>query len=250
MERRAILRAVTDPLGLVLLGSGGMAAAAFQSVPALAVGALAWATVSAWELLAKRESKPEVPRPPELPPVMSFGDAAVREAIGGLHRARAELDRVLAATPGSIAGHLGGALAGVRELEGNAVELAGRADRLADYLKSQDRVAITADATRLEKLAAQTRDPSARGEFTRALAARGDQLRTLDEIQSARDRAIASLSRVTATLEGLAPRVVHMRALDEVALDTVGQDVERDLAELGQDLRLLEETLQSLGQTQ
>lgn len=243
---RQIAAAVFDPLGALVLGGAGLAFAVTHAVPVIAVGGLAWATLVSLKLLAR--PSPAGGEQDALPEPREFMDPAVTAQIGALRRARDERAVVLAESPVSVRDSMGAALDGVPELEQHAVVLARRAESLGDYLRTQDRGAITSDARRMADAAKGTSDAQAAAEYGRAVAERGEQIRALDDIAGARDRALANLSRIVSALSALPAKIVRMRALDDAALDALGGDVSADLARLNEELRLFENTLSSLAQ--
>lgn len=223
------LTALTGKLNLGILGTATAAAVALHSLPLLAVGGIAYAALVMWDLY-----HPAAPA------------AEATPVIPALQRARTELARVLADTPDTVSDHLRPALASVEELEVRAGALSARADDLQKYLSTQDRPAIEAEAGRLAALASRATDAEARTEYDHAAQTRAEQLRALDDIAQARDRSLAHLSRIVATLEALPPKIVRMRALDAAAADALGGDVSRDLSHLNEEVRLFEATLREL----
>ncbi len=247
LSLRGVARALLDPLGLVVLGGTGLAFAATQLVPVVALGGLSWATLVALKLVSGAR-EPRAPSLRALPEVDAFMDADVKSRITALHHVRSQLERVLRESPKTVTEHMEPALAGVPELEEHAVRLARRAEDLGDYLRTQDRASIARESKRLEQAAAKAVDPSAREEYARAVSAVGEQLLALDDIVSARDRALANLSRIVSTLESLPPRLVRMRAMDATAQDALGDDTSADLSRLNEEIRLFEKTLSSLAE--
>ena len=243
---RQIARAVFDPLGALVLGGAGLAFAVTHAVPLIAVGGLAWATLVSLKLLARPAPSGGVSD--ALPEPREFMDPAVTAQITALRRARDERTVVLAESPATVRDSMGAALDGVPELEQHAVLLARRAESLGDYLRTQDRGAITTDARRMADAAKGTADAQAAAEYGRAVAERGEQIRALDDITGARDRALANLSRIVSALSALPAKIVRMRTLDDAALDALGGDVSRDLGHLNEELRLFENTLSSLAE--
>lgn len=243
---RQIARAIFDPLGALVLGGAGVAFAVTHAVPLLAVGGLAWATLVSLRLL----QRPTLPSGAvdTLPDPQEFMDRAVQDQIVSLRKAREERERVLAESAASVRDSMTAALLGAPELEQHAVMLARRAEGLNDYLRTQDRAAITSDARRLQDAAKGTADRQAAEEYGRAVAERGEQIRALDDITAARDRALANLSRVVSVLSAIPAKVVRMRALDDAAQDALGNDVSRDLGRLNEEIRLFEKTLSSLAE--
>ena len=212
-------------------------------MPVVAVGGLAWATLVSLKLLQRPEAPPA--RDP-LPEPHELMDKAVIAQITALRHARDERAAVLRESPPAVRDAMGSALIGVPELEEHAALLARRAESLSDYLRTQDRGAITADAKRLQDAARGTSDAAAATEYGRAVAERGEQIRALDDIVAARDRALANLSRISSALSALPAKIVRMRALDEAAQDALGSDLSADLGQLNDEIRVFERTLSSL----
>ena len=69
------------------------------------------------------------------------------------------------------------------------------------------------------------------------------------DIAAARERVVASLARMTATIEGLPPKIVRMKALDAQAMDALSGSMSDELARINGDMLVFEETLQSLGES-
>lgn len=242
---RQIARAVFDPLSALVLGGAGVAFAVTHAIPVLGVGGLAWATLVALKVLGRPATGPMAPTD-ALPEPRDFGDTAVQRQIAALHAARRERASVLAESSPEVRESMSPAMLGVPELEQHAVSLARRAESLNDYLVTQDRGAIASDAKRLQSLASGSSDAKTAEEYGAAVASRGEQLRALDDIAAAHDRALANLSRIVSVLSALPAKVVRMRALDEAAQDALGDDVSRDLGRLNEEIRLFETTLSSI----
>ena len=57
---------------------------------------------------------------------------------------------------------------------------------------------------------------------------------------------MANLSRIVATMEGLPPKIVRLRALDDQAVDKLSGTINEELENINGDLAAFEETLKSL----
>ncbi|NJM91039.1 MAG: hypothetical protein HC863_01865 [Myxococcales bacterium] len=68
----------------------------------------------------------------------------------------------------------------------------------------------------------------------------------LVDIGNARERIHANLARIHATLCGVPPKIVRMRALDDRATDAFTGDFDQELVRMNSDLRAFEQTLESL----
>lgn len=167
-------------------------------------------------------------------------------AVKGLHRARSELARTLQGTPASVLEHVGPALTSVRDLEAQAVILLDRGEALGGYLRTQNVDELADEVARVVREMQSVTDLAARAEYERTVTARREQLATLGDIRSARDRVVANLSRIVATLDGLPSRLVRLRALDAQALDALGDEVGGELDAMVHEIRVFEDTLREL----
>ena len=68
----------------------------------------------------------------------------------------------------------------------------------------------------------------------------------MEDIDSARERIAANVARIVATLEGLPPKLVRMRALDAQAMDILTGTMNEELDAVNVDMAAFEETLKSL----
>lgn len=183
-----------------------------------------------------------------LPDAGDLRDPGVAEAVKQIKLGREELDRVLAETPDEVKAHLGIVIVSVSALEQNAVRLVGRAEDITRYLATTRPEGVSTEIDRLSGKIVLARDALARKEYESARAARQDQLRALEDIASARERAMANLTRMVATLEGLPPKIVRMRALDAQAMDALSGTMNEELDRINTDMLDVEETLKSLGE--
>lgn len=248
-EPRPPWQAVLDPLALGVMGVAGSAGLFLHSVPVIAVGALAYGALVAWELLGKGgegPARPGLPEPLLLPDRDTFADVEVRAAIVSMADAQRALWLAAGEAPPNVLACVLPAMTGVNELTAHALDLARRAEALNDFLRTQDRKKILEDAGRLQAAARKTRDAGARDGFDKAASNRAEQLGAVDEIADARDRAIAALAKVVTTMEALPAKIVRMKALDATAMDAMGDDVATDLTRLNSDIQVFEETLRSL----
>ena len=88
--------------------------------------------------------------------------------------------------------------------------------------------------------AAAAKDPVTRQSYEEAKQARMDEIRSLKEIKTTKDRIDANLMRVVAVMGALPTKVVHMRALDAQALDQLSGDISHDLSAIGEELKTSE----------
>jgi hypothetical protein len=188
------------------------------------------------------------PEAAKLPPPAKVRDPALRRAVEGLLAARTELAKVLGETPDDIKANLAGAIGQLAELERHAALLVGRGDGLARYLATVDAAGARRELADVEAHIASARDSAARAQYQTARAARIEQLQALADVDAAMDRIRAQLSTIVATVEGLAPKIVRMRALDAQAMDELSGSVTDELAHMNNEVRVFEETLKSLAE--
>jgi len=242
-EQNRFVAAATGTLNLVVAGCGALAAAALQSVPVAVIGGVAYAALVAWDLIGRAPQRQDpIPNPAGLK------DPEARGAALALRRARQELDQVLGDSPRQIRGYMAMSTASVVEMEHRASHLIDRLDRLATYLQTADSKGVRSQLDRLRAQASGSADAEARAQFESAASAREEQLRTLADLQDARDRTSAHLARIVAAYEALPARVVRMRALDAQAADTLSGDVGQELDRMNQEIAAFEQTLESLAQ--
>jgi len=243
---RVLVNAASRPTSLLVAGASAVGAAAIQSVPILAAGAVAYAALIAWDML-----NPETWRrairgeraSAQLPNPDSMLDPDARRAARDLLAAKRELEAVLKKNPDQVNHFLGLALGTLAEMEDRAARLLTRLDDISRFLAGANTQAIQAEIRSLEGQAQRTADRDAKNEFENARAAREQQLTTVKQLVDARDRLLANLARLVATYQGLPGRVVHMRALDAQAVDAMSGDVNKELDRMNHEMAAFEETL-------
>ena len=247
---RVLTKSLLNTVNLVLIGSSAVGAAALHSLPILALGGVAYGALVAWDLASPafwkkaRRSDGE-----SLPDAAELTDQGLREVVRNLDAGREKLDKVLAETPEVVKSHLAGVLGSIEEMEAGAIRLVKRAEDLTRYLATTDSASVRVEIQSLTGRAGAARDSVTRQQYESARTMREDQLRALDDIAAARERVMANLSRMVATLEGLSPKVVRMRALDAQAMDALSGTMNDELERINGDMKEFEETLQSLGET-
>lgn len=244
---KVVVKSATSLLNITVAGSAAVGAAALHMWPIAALGGVAYAALVAWDVFNPSFWKKALAAEPiKLPDPDDIKDASAREAAKAMQSARKELESVLAETSDEVKGHLGVALASVAELEQRVIHLIGRAEDLARYLARIDADAVRAEMRKLADKVQRTRDAHAQEQYRSALQAREEQLRAIEDIANAKERVAANLSRVTATLEGLPPKIVRMRALDAQAMDELTGSMNDELGRINGEMKAFEETLQSL----
>lgn len=244
---RVLVKSATSWLNIGVAGSAAVGAAALHMWPIAALGGVAYAALVAWDVFNPSFWKKALEAEPiALPDPADLHDASSKEAVKSLLEARKELASVLAETSDEVKGHLGVALASVAELEQRVIHLIGRAEDLSRYLARVDADAVRVEMRRLADKVQKTRDEQARAQYRSALEVKEEQLRAIEDISNAKERVAANLSRVTATLEGLPPKVVRMRALDAQAMDELSGSMNDELGRINGEMKAFEDTLQSL----
>jgi len=247
---KVVARATTSPINLGVAGAGVIAAAALGSWPILALGGVAYAALVAFDSASpafwKKTFAGGGRAPVALPAPDKVKDQASRTAVTRLVAARKELARVLAETPADVRANLASVESSLDELEERAAHLVARAEELAGYLVRVDGAAIRDDVARLDAQARGSADTETRAQLEQARAARADELRVLEELERAKQRLDANLTRVVAVVGGLPSKVVHMRTLDAQAMDNVSGDMNAELERLTSEMRTFEETLKTL----
>jgi hypothetical protein len=247
-----VKKATTSIMNLGVGSTAVLAAAALHSWPVLALGGVAYGAMVALDLASPEFWKKALSKKPKadgrdagLDP-QALTDPLAREALLQITRARQELVTVLGQAAPSIKQHLAETVASLDELMGHAQMLAQRVEDLGRYLQLANPDAVARGIADLERDARRSQDPEARAQYERARQARQEQQRALGDISTARERALANLSRVTATLQGLPAQVVRMQALDDQEMDSLSFDLNAELSRVNSDIRTFEETLTSL----
>ena len=70
-----------------------------------------------------------------------------------------------------------------------------------------------------------------------------DEIRSLKEMRTTKERIDANLMRVVAVLGALPTKIVHMRALDAQAMDQLSGDIRHDLDIVGNELKTSEQVI-------
>jgi hypothetical protein len=240
-------KALGGTINLVVLGASGMAAAATLSWQALAVGGLTYSALVLYDVLSGTP-KSFLPIGPTLPDANTLQDIVNKGVVESLQSARKEIESVLKETPAHVRADVVASLNTVPELERHTIALIARSEDLHQYLKTQNADTIRREYNQIGKAAEDARDRTAREEYLRAQTSKGEQLRALDDILGARERIHANLARIVASLDALPPKLVRMRALDAQSLDAMGGSVSRELDEMNKEIKLFEQTLESLAQ--
>jgi hypothetical protein len=250
---RGVKKALVGPLNLGVAGAAAAGAAALGSLPLLVLGGAAYAALVAWDLSSPAFWRRVVGAPPDnsagdLPRPRDVFDAETRAALERIHAARERIAAVVHQSPQSVAGPLGNVMSTLEDLDHRVGRLVNRSDELSRYLAANDPGGLPAEIEQLSQRARRAPDAGSRRHYEEARTAHAEQLRTLSDIAAARERLIANLAQIVATLEGIPPKLMKMRALDAQAADDLTGDVGRELEEMNVELRAFEETLETLVQ--
>lgn len=250
--RKVVAKATTNPINLGVGAAAATLAIGLGSIPLAALGVLAYGAMVAYDTFNptfwKKVYTPEPPARLKLPEPKQVDDPGTRSALVQILATKQELDRVLEETPPDVQAALATTLSSLTELENQATRLIKRAEDVAQHLAHVNEDALRADADALAVRASKTKDPAAKANFEEARKAREDELRTISELRSAKDRIDASLMHLVAVLGGLPTKVVHMRALDSDAADKFSGDLSSELAAIADELNTSEEVMKSLGE--
>jgi hypothetical protein len=250
---KVIGRAAAGPLNLSVLGGAVLGAVALASWPIAAIGGAAYAALVASDVssaefrrrvLSGKKPARKLPRPDAL------RDPAVVEVVVKIAAARAEIDKVVGGTPQRVQRMIGSTLAAIDELEGHGGMLALRGDEVSRYLATVNVTEIELEVRQLTERAAKVNDPGARAGYAAAAGAAGERLKAVHDITAARERTLAHLTRIAATLTKIPAKLIRLRALDDQASDALTGDVGAELDRMNVDLRAFEETLESLVEVQ
>jgi hypothetical protein len=129
------------------------------------------------------------------------------------------------------------------------VTTCGRLARLAEplqrYLDGHDPVHLQWELDRLRARTEAARDDATIVALTRAAAARESQLATRDQIAGQRDRTLARLELVRASLESFTAMIVKLNGTGEEQLLLAGESMADHLDEIGGELDALESVLET-----
>jgi hypothetical protein len=241
-------KAATDSINMVVGGAGVIAVAAqYWAIGAL--GITAYAALVVWDVIDPEKRKKLLEKPKlSLPEASALTDPAAKAVVKGINKARFDLGQVMKETPDAVKDHLGTILSASAELEERAIGLLHRAEDLTKYLSTTSPDSIRQEVQSLAQKAKDARDATAKAEYTRAKTTREEQLNAVSDIEGAKDRVMAQLSRIQATLEGLPPKIVRMRVLDSQAMDALTGEVSSQLDQMNSEVQSFEETLVSLAQ--
>jgi hypothetical protein len=247
---KVFAKAATGWLNLGVLGAAGVLAAALVSWPVAAIGGVAYMALVASDVSNPDFRRKALREAPALPPPAKVSDPDVRACAVAFADARVEVEQVLATVPERVRRNIASSIGSLEELARHTAALVARADDLSRYLARVDVAKVRAEAERLRAKAAAAVDATSRTELEHAATAAGERLETVHQLATARERAIANLSRVNATLAAMPAKIMRMRTLDDQATDVLSGDVGGELDRMNTDLRAFEDTLVTLVETE
>jgi hypothetical protein len=246
---KVVGKSVTSPLNLSVVGAAALGAVALSMWPLAALGGVAYAA-----LVVSDVSNPEFRRRAlgrsgtALPNPKDLNDPELKQLVSKLIAARAEIATTVAETPERVRRNLTTTLRSLEELQGHAAILVVRANDLGAYLDRVDLTQARQESSELHYRASAAKDPGTAKEYELAASAATERLAALDDIETRRQRILADLARILATLRGVPPKIVRMRALDDSASDSLTGDFDRELDRMNTDLRAFEQTLEALAE--
>jgi hypothetical protein len=241
-SKPSVARALVNPVGLGVAAGAATVAIALTNPLIGAVGGGVYLATVAIDAIRRARSKKKRTGPsiPMMKDPDDIKDPTTRVAVQRMYEAKAELQKVLDDTPPDLQIHISKTLGSLDELELYAVRLVERAEDIVQHLSNVKLPALVAEVKQLATRAAAAKDADARQSFEEAKQARMDEIRSLKELKTTKDRIDANLMRVVAVLCALPTKVVHMRALDAQALDQLSGDISHDLSTIGDELKTSE----------
>lgn len=243
---KKLVKAVTGPINMAVVGAATVSAIAMHSWPVVALGGVAYAALVAWDFVSGVDKKAARQKRATLPEPARLKDPATRSSVLAIVGAQAELLRVLEDTSEDVKTNLALALVSAEELVARAAMLADRSEQLGKYLVTIDPRILEQDVAQLRQKVSTSKDPETKAQYETARKAREEHLAVIVELRNAKERVNASLLGIAATLAGLPAKIVRMRALDAEAMDELSGSVKDDLDRMNGELSSLEETLASL----
>ena len=246
---KALAKASVNPINLGVAAGAATLAIGLGSFPLGILGGLAYVAMVAYDALtpSATPAHQRVLAAP-LPDPKHVFDPETKSALIQIIANKAELERVLADTPPDVVANLATSLASIYELDSHAGRLIRRAEDIARHLAGVKLPSLVEDVKQLASRIDATSDPDAKRTFTEAKAARMDEIHTLRELKTTKDRIDADLMRLVAVLSALPTKVVHMRALDAQAMDQLSGDLNTELEAFGKELKTSEDVLKQLGE--
>lgn len=230
------LRALADPLALVIAGAG-VATAVISGLWWIgALGLAGWAIIAVPGL---REPPPE-PDPVASPPSLEGLYARAAERLESLAA------RIASAVEGAspvVRGTMEDLPPQVRALVGRCRGLLAKQAQLDHFLAEVSGDDPRREAERLAAAAAAASDPSVRERYAQALEAaraRGDEM---ERIRTNRERLAADLAEVEARLKQVLSQAVAMDSLDQTRITGLSCELRTALGDLSQQVAVVDRVL-------
>jgi hypothetical protein len=246
-----LTRAVANPTQLALVSSFATAALVFGSWWLLLIGlmscvAFAVFTLSRpklWQALSEESHALRLPEPE------GVKDPALQPLVAAFSAGRSYINQILSETPEEVKLYLRVVLSSLDEVEHCAARLVLRAQELTTFLRVVDRTSLEDEVRQLSELAQHTTDAEIRRAYDSVLCWQKEQLRVIDEVSLARERAVASLIRTVVIVKGLPLRIVDLRMLDVQMKDGLATDLNEVWEQIREELQSSEQILKGLGAT-
>jgi hypothetical protein len=170
-----------------------------------------------------------------LPDTSSLTDQSLRETVCSLRSGYTEIERVLKQTPQPIRAHVRVAASALDDLRGPAAQAVRDADDLFRYLQATPRHSLEREMKRLQE-AIEHAEPDGLRDYQQAVAVREEQIATIDRIKRERERLVASLQFIVATIEAFPSRISRLRLLETRAKQDVVKEIHEQLARIDLDV--------------
>lgn len=245
MFHRGVWRAAAKPTPLALGGCLAAAALIFGSWWLLLCGAVAWA-LSVGALLSQQSFwRALVTEEYRLVPLAPGGirDPSLQVLVDAFTAGRIHVEQVLSDTPQEVKEQLCGTLKALDSLESCATRLALHAQALTDMVLATSRNSMKEELTQLGHMAQNTTDAEMAQDYACVLCWHQEQLRVIDEISAARERAVSTLLRAIVMVKGLPARIVGLRMLSTQVDDTLSSDLRLIWEEISGNLQSSEQVL-------
>jgi hypothetical protein len=222
----------------MLMGSLGFALAAL-TVYSLLIGRDLTSNSFARRLIeADEEQRRMLPDPEQI------ADPPLRKLVAALRDACADVVHLDRTAVDDRKEHARFALLTVRDLSAYAAELVRQVEDLDQYFRTANRAAIEADVYRLSELTAKSDSVDVRREYDQARMARAETLSACDGIHHARERMMAALQRIHATIAALPSWVYRIHILENDPHDDLTTTIGREIDQLNEHLLGVQQSLQ------
>jgi hypothetical protein len=244
-----LVRAAKNKLNLAVPAAGALGALLAQSWEVVGISMVAYLALLASDLSSlefwRATLKSVRVERPSLPDRSSLSDPAALAMAHRLWDARHTLAEVVRQAPAEVKLDLTAPLASVGEVERRAVALLLRVEQLGCYLSSVNLDALHSHLRRSDHGKDSSRDQVVKGEYSQAAAIRAQQIAAMKEICDTRERLLATLEHVIATLEALPTRVVQVQVLRLELLDPTSSEASDKVQLMSDDIKRVEDSLRT-----